>query len=111
MALFRADDLSAARRVIGAMLGATEASPGLIPIGMLLPLLTALIAALLLAPNTQQLLRNYAISVDAIEEPQSHWRGSVAWRHGAPGVVCTAAVFLVAVLSTTGTSHFLYYKF
>jgi alginate O-acetyltransferase complex protein AlgI len=111
MALFRADNLAAAGTVIGAMLGATGVGSSLVSARLLLPLLIVLVAALLLAPNTQQLLRNYAITGDAIDEPESGWRGGIAWRYGAAGVICTATVFLVAVLSITGTSHFLYYKF
>ena len=111
MALFRADNLAAAGTVVGAMLGITTTGSGLVSVSVLLPLLSVLIVALLLAPNTQQLLRNYALSVDTIAEPESGWRGQVAWRHGVTGVICTAAVFIVAVLSISSTSHFLYYKF
>jgi D-alanyl-lipoteichoic acid acyltransferase DltB (MBOAT superfamily) len=111
MALFRADDLPAAGAVLGGMVGLSRGSSSLIPIATVLPMLVGLVAFLLVAPNTQQVLRNFAITSDPIDPPTVGWRTLLTWRNDAAGAAITAAVFLFAVLSAQSSSGFLYYKF
>jgi hypothetical protein len=111
MVLFRADGVAAAWTMFAAMGGFTSATSSLVPAASLVPALAALIVALVLAPNSQQLVRDYPVTSDAVEPPSTGGWRAFAWHNNAVGVACTATAFLVAVLSINGSSHFLYYKF
>ena len=106
MVLFRADSLGTALAILRDMVAGAGSFTGYAA----LPWIVALGAIALFAPNTQELMHRFPISVDEVFVARGgRWR--LEWRDDAAGTIAAALVFCIAALSITRASQFLYYQF
>lgn len=114
LVIFRSPTVGAAGRILqsavglGAVPGAGHGATALLPAGLALVVL-ALIAALVLLPNSQQLLRGYRLSSDEVEPPPR--LAGLAWTATPAGAVALGITLAAALLMGGGPTQFLYYKF
>jgi alginate O-acetyltransferase complex protein AlgI len=104
---FRADSLSDAMTILGAMTGLTEAhgNPG--HTFTIVRILAGFVICLAL-PNTQQIMRNYRPTLEPIAAPDlplPQWYPSAGW-----GLI-TGTLMLVSLLRMSDVSKFLYFQF
>jgi hypothetical protein len=116
LVLFRAESLATAWIVLKGMVGINNASMGgnitkLLSPYTVLPWIALLSAIVLFAPNTQELMREFSVTTDALEQESSRWPKWLAWRPTVGWAAFCTILFLVAVLSITEKTQFLYYKF
>ena len=104
--LFRADSLGTALAILRDMVAGAGSFTGYAA----LPWIVALGTIALFAPNTQELMHRFPISVDEVFVARGgRWR--LEWRDDAAGTIAAALVFCIAALSITRASQFLYYQF
>lgn len=106
---FRSARLDSAWTILGAMVGTSAAGSGATPllqVTAVLPWIAILGAIALFAPNTQEILGPVRVTSDeVVAAPPARWRPSFLWAIGC------AVVFVIALMSITGGSDFIYYKF
>jgi D-alanyl-lipoteichoic acid acyltransferase DltB (MBOAT superfamily) len=117
MVLFRSDSLATAGRILAALAGLAEAGHAPVPLspaalreaGALIAVLGAIV---LLAPNTQQLMRGhkYWHTSDPGPEPvQEHaW---LAWRPSPAWAAVTAVLLVLAISAMGGAGRLSYHDF
>ena len=116
MVLFRADSLGAAWVILQGMLGvniltAGGVFPRLLDPSIVLFWIAILSGITLFAPNTQELMREFSVTVDILNPECSRWPGWLAWQPTLGWAAFCTCLFLVAVFSMKGNTDFLYYKF
>lgn len=111
LVIFRSPSVDAAGRILQGALGlgaVSGAGAPLLPAGLAL-VVVVLTAALVLLPNSQQLLRRYCLSSDEVEAPpRLAW---LAWTATPAGAVSLGVTLAAALLMGGGPTQFLYYKF
>jgi alginate O-acetyltransferase complex protein AlgI len=115
LVLFRAPNLATAQNILQSTMGLSEiagtAIPAIISRSKVLPALAILAGVTLLAPNTQELMRYFSITTDAVELENSscpHW---LAWKPTIPWALFCTSLFIAAIFSVKGNTSFLYYQF
>jgi alginate O-acetyltransferase complex protein AlgI len=111
MVLFRANTLPEAATVFAAMFTGPSPATWVLDWKTLVPLEIAVVLFLVIAPNTTEILRNYAVTTDDIANQTRKWLQAVAWRPNTIGMIVSAALITVSLLSSGDVSGFLYYKF
>ena len=118
LVIFRAPDLATAGTILASMWGvAILTDPGVAAAAVQLDLravaspLILLGAVVLMAPNTQEILRTYWVSSDAKPADEPALSRRILWRASPAWALATAVVFVIAFASINGGSTFLYYQF
>ncbi len=109
MVLFRADTLGAAGAVAQAALGLGGGAPQRISAAMYMTA-AALLAALAVLPNSQQLLGSFRISSDETEPAHARWSWLV-WSTSPGAAAFIGLTVAAALVLGGGPTQFLYYKF
>jgi hypothetical protein len=112
---FRAESLATAWSILQGMVGINEAFISgnvtkLLDLYTLLPWIVLLSTIVLFAPNTQELMRNFSVTTDPLEEDLP-WPSWLAWQPNVGWALFCTILFLVAILSISERTEFLYYKF
>jgi hypothetical protein len=72
----------------------------------------ALLLASMFLPNTQQLLHRYRPALETYENEVPRLRHRwIEWRPTIPWAFFTFGIFIIAILSLTQDSEFLYFQF
>jgi D-alanyl-lipoteichoic acid acyltransferase DltB (MBOAT superfamily) len=109
LVLFRADTLAAAATIAQAAFGFGAAAPQRLP-GFVYGIAAALLVALAVLPNSQQILGRFRISSDEVEQPPARWTW-LMWSTSPAGAVFIGLTIVAALVLGGGPTQFLYYKF
>ncbi|WP_394829063.1 MBOAT family O-acyltransferase [Pendulispora albinea] len=113
LVIFRSESVAASARIMKAAFSPSAASAESVassplPAGFAF-ILAAIGAAVVILPNSQQILHRYAVSRDDVEPHAGlSW---LAWRPTTVGAIGLAVVLTVSLLMASGPQQFLYYKF
>ncbi|PYE85135.1 MBOAT family O-acyltransferase [Phyllobacterium leguminum] len=110
LVIFRSPSLNATGSILQAAVGASDngVATELLPSALGL-IAFILVGALLVLPNSQQILSRYHISSDEVEEPPS--LSKLTWSPTPAGAVFLGTTLVIALLMGGGPTQFLYYKF
>jgi len=109
LVIFRSPSLNIAGMVLKAAIGLRSVETALLPPVLGLVALV-LVGALVLLPNSQQVLSRYRISSDEVEEPPRMFSW-LAWSATPAGAVFLGIILVAALMMGGGPTQFLYYKF
>jgi hypothetical protein len=108
LVFFRADRVSTALSILGAMAFTSSAQPALLLAPVVLPWIAGLAVIALAGPNTQELMGAFRMTSDPVAgSAPARW----SWRPGLGWALATGGILAAAALSVTGASDFLYYQF
>ncbi|MDH6083758.1 MBOAT family O-acyltransferase [Umezakia ovalisporum] len=112
---FRAENLATAWSILQGMVGINEAFISenvtkVLNLYTVLPWIVFLSTIVLFAPNTQELMRDFSVTTDSLEEDLP-WPSWLAWQPNVGWALFCTILFLVAILSISERTEFLYYKF
>ncbi len=122
MVVFRAADMSVAIAMIMSMTGMAELASGTAsPGGAMEAVSVSIVAALsligclgmiaLLFPNTQEIMRDHAITSDADTQEADATDGPLTWRPSPVWAIATVVLIVASLGLITGETTFLYYQF
>lgn len=118
LVIFRAPNLATAGDILASMWGLTLLTGGAAAVTSVqldLVAAAALIAGLsiivLMAPNTQEILRTYWVSSDPKPADEPSFLRKLLWKASPNWAAVTAVVFVIAFASIKSNSTFLYYQF
>ncbi|MCC7305182.1 MAG: MBOAT family protein [Alphaproteobacteria bacterium] len=108
---FRAESVTDALSVIGAMTGMNGIQPGpLLETGDAV-LIAAALGMVWVLPNTFQLMRRYKPALDPSGIDMNRPSPWIIWRASAPWAAATALLFLTVLAMINNNSPFLYFRF
>ena len=117
LVVFRAADVPTALTILSSMwgvttfLGSPDTAAVVFDTRVAAMLVVALGAVALLAPNTQEIIREHWTSSDPKPSVFSRFASYITWKPALAWSVASAFVLVVALANIGSTSSFLYYKF
>ncbi|MFI5013135.1 MAG: MBOAT family O-acyltransferase [Hyphomicrobiales bacterium] len=109
---FRASDFSSATNIVAGMFGMHGKGDFIIGAskGAGVVLAAIFLAATLILPNSQQIMRNFAPVIGPVEPPRSLAR-YIVWSPSGLTAALSAAAIVAVVLFSWGTTEFIYFQF
>ena len=118
LVIFRSPDMQTASTILSSMWGVAslldmprDTQMVSLALGEIFPLIVAFGAIVLVAPNTQEILRNEWLSCNPKPVAFSRLAEKFAWRPALGWSFATTIAFVVAFASIGSDSSFLYYQF
>jgi alginate O-acetyltransferase complex protein AlgI len=111
--LFRASDLAAAENILAGLAG-MHGFFSQVPFPEKTdPIIRAILALALacLAPNAQQIMRQYQVVLGPTAPPRALWQQAIVWRPSLVTAALSAAAIIATILFSWRTSEFLYFQF
>jgi len=112
LVVFRASDFSSATNILAGMFGLHGAGTPIAGVkkGTGLIVSAIFLAATVILPNSQQIMRRFAPVIAPVEAPRGPLR-SVVWTPSGLTAALSAAAIIAVVLFSWGTTEFLYFQF